>query len=364
MTILDDVRAGMNRVLDHCRGSPPTWEWARRTGPSHPPASGGDGTPKPRSDGGTPSNAHGSDTRGSDTGREDGAPVWSEAGSPTDKTLRGVVQTAKGPYAVGADGNVLTRAGDSWQFVIETGPSTKRNELTAVDATDDGKRVWFAGSSGSLGVYDLRTGRKHDYSAPMGKTSTWEAVAATGPAGDETLRLANGSGEVLPVTVDDAGCPQWGEVVKPGSGSSVTALDYGRGRCYVVDTSGNAFAETDDGWERIGVDDAQVNFYDVAVTDGAVLIAGGDGRAYRYYRPCDNWTPVAAGTGALRGVDSGPGLTLTVAAGGGIFERTRETGWTPVESSVEADLLSVTLGDPPVAVGADGTIVERDPTRR
>lgn len=358
MTILDGVRAEMHRVLDHCRGGSPTWEWARRTGPSHPPASGGDGTPEPRSDGGTPS-----DARGSDTGRGGDAPVWNEAESPTDKTLHGVVRTAKGPYAVGADGNVLARVGDSWRFVIEAGPSTKRNELTAVDATD-GKRVWFAGSSGSLGVYDLRTGRKYDYSAPMEKTSTWEAVAATGPAGDETLRLANGSGEVLHVTVDDAGCPQWGEVVKPGSGSSVTALDYGRGRYYVVDTSGNAFAETDDGWERIGVDDAQVNFYDIAVTDGAVLIAGGDGRAYRYYRPCDNWTPVAAGTGALHGVDSGSGRTLAVAAGGGIFERTREAGWTPVDSPVEADLLSVALGDPSVAVGADGTIVERDATRR
>ena len=286
--------------------------------------------------------------------------AWTEAQSPTSKALHGVVQTANGPYAVGNDGNVLTRNEGNWEFAIEAGPATKRNALTTVDATADGKRIWFAGSSGSLGCYDLRTGEKYDYSAPEGKTSTWEAIAVAGPAGDETLRIANGSGEVLPVTTDDDGCPQWGGVTKPGGGSTITALDYGDA-CYAVDTSGNVFTEAGDGWERIGIRNAQVNFFDVSATEDTVLVAGGGGLVYRYDRRCENWTPIQAGTGALHSVAHTREATVAASASGHIFERRADDGWVQIASPVENDLLSIALGKRSVAVGAGGTIVEQKP---
>ena len=344
MTGLNNIRTKMNSVLSRHRGD--TEEKQRDNG-TNPKRNGG-------ADGSSTTNS-GESTSGQNAQKS----TWQKAQSPTSKALHGVVQTVNGPYAVGSDGNVLARTNGSWQFVIEMGPATKRNTLTAVDATTDKKRIWFAGSSGSLGVYDLQTGEKDDYSAPKEKTSTWEAIAVTGQAGNETLRIANGSGEVLPVTTNDDGCPQWGEVVKPGSGSSIAALDYGAGTCYVVDTSGNAFMETDDGWKRIGVENAQVNFYDVAATGNTVLIAGGSGRVYRYDRACDNWTPVRAGSGALHGLDQTEKMTISVAASGHIFRRTPDTGWTQISSPVEDDLFSVALGKRSVAVGAGGTIIER-----
>lgn len=295
---------------------------------------------------------------------------WSAAESPTSKSLFGVVQTANGPYAVGTGGNVLARDGGDWQFAIRDGPATRKNTLTDVAVTDDGERIWFAGSSGALGAYDVTVGKKYDYSAPMEKTSTWEAIAVTGERGSEELRVANGSGEVMPVTTDENGCPQWGEVVKPGSGSTIPALDYGGGNFYAVDTSGNAFVETEKEtqkdvervWKDIGVRNAQVNFFDVYATEKTVLIAGGGGRIYRYDSVCENWTPVGAGEVALHalaGANGADGTVVTVGEGGHVYERGGKRGWVESETAVEDNLESVAFGETDVAVGAGGVIVER-----
>lgn len=72
---------------------------------------------------------------------------WTVAETPTAKELRDVVQTANGPYAVGAEGTVLHRNNNIWETRIDTGPATKQSMLTAVDVTSDGNRIWFAGSS-------------------------------------------------------------------------------------------------------------------------------------------------------------------------------------------------------------------------
>ena len=77
-----------------------------------------------------------------------------------------------------------------------------QNQLRTLDVTDDGKRLWFAGSSGTIGCYDVETNRKYDYSYPNEMTSTWESIAVSGNTGSEKLLIANGSGEVLPASVD------------------------------------------------------------------------------------------------------------------------------------------------------------------
>lgn len=284
---------------------------------------------------------------------------WRPIESPTNKALYGVVHTARGLFAVGIGGLVLTRGERGWHAVIEAGPATRENRLTAIDVTDDGKRIWFCGSSGALGAYDVETGHKYDYSAPKDKTSTWEAIAVTGKADSETLRVANGSGEVLPASTDENGCPQWEEVTKPGSGSTISALDFGGGDYYAADTSGNVFVEREDGWKDIGIEDAQVNFFDVFATGDRVLVAGGSGWVYRYERACRNWTPIEVGEGALHAIDDVNATPSIAGAGGRIYERTG-TGWQRTQP-VSEDLFSVALGGtkPDVAVGANGTIVER-----
>jgi len=151
---------------------------------------------------------------------------WEEVPSPTGSTIYGAVQTQEGPYAVGSNGDVFARRVDGWERVLDDGPTTQSNPLRTCDVTSDGRNLWFAGGSGVVGQYDVFDEQLTDYSAPKGKTSTWEAVAAAGSAGNEFVGLANGSGEFLPGTKNNQGGIDWGAVVKPGGGSSIKAMDF------------------------------------------------------------------------------------------------------------------------------------------
>lgn len=284
---------------------------------------------------------------------------WVTAESPTDKTLHAVVSTVAGPVAVGAAGNVIARGEDGWDVIVSDGPAARRNALTDAAVTDDGERVWFCGSSGALGLYDVTTDTKYDYTAPGGKTSTWEAVAIAGEVGEERLYAANGSGEVLDATIDENCCPSFGEVVKPGSGSTITALAVADADAYAIDTSGNVFRHRDGEWSDIGIENAQVNFFDIAVAGDSVTVSAGGGLVYRYDAACDNWTPVRAGEGVLYGIAVDGDRRTVVGAAGNVFERGATGGWSPAPTPVEAPLYGVTLAETDVAIGAGGAVIER-----
>lgn len=296
---------------------------------------------------------------------------FTEVASPTKKTLYGVVQTANGPFAVGKDGNVLTRIDGTWRTVVDDGPHTRNNSMRTVGVSDDGERIWFAGSSGALGAYDVHTGDKYDYSAPKGKTSTWEGISVAGSIENEVIYAANGSGEVLKGTHDSEGCVVWGEVTKPGSGSTIPALDFRESDTAVghaVDTTSQAYETRDGGdtWEKIGIPDAQVNLYDVisyTADDGTPTVygAGGDGKIYWLDCDCDNWTPLDVGSATLQGIDYRNDDKIACGAGGNVYEVTDQMGWESVDSPVSADLNEVAYGDdaPDVIVGDSGTILER-----
>ncbi|KZN26431.1 hypothetical protein A4G99_20455 [Haladaptatus sp. R4] len=73
---------------------------------------------------------------------------------------------------------------------------------------------------------------------------------------------------------------------------------------------------------------AQVNFFDVLAGDGKLLVTGSGGRVYRYDRPCENWTPVDAGKGALHGIAEDESTLVVVGASGRVYERLPGEGWT------------------------------------
>ncbi|WP_222919782.1 hypothetical protein [Natrinema sp. SYSU A 869] len=332
---------------------------------------------------------------------------WSAVESPTSRTLHGVAHGQDGPYACGEGGLLLHRTAEGWRVLLERGPGVSENTLRSIATTDDDCRLWFAGDSGALGYYDVADGHLSDYSAPMEKTSTWEAIAVTGSTGEERVRVANGSGEVLDCLVED-GCPVWGDVVKPGGGSTIPGLTAGPDGFYAVDTSGGAYFESrndesadsdaatdnstdsgprdgepadteptdsdpEDEWERIGVRNAQVDFQDIWADDGSVFIAGADGIAYRYDPKCENWTPLYVGQGALQAIRSVGTDAIAVATGGRIYEREKSVRWTELEAPTEQSLLDLALArssadvddglatvSVDVAVGAGGAILERD----
>ncbi|SEW13679.1 WD40/YVTN/BNR-like repeat-containing protein [Natrinema salifodinae] len=290
---------------------------------------------------------------------------WEQAESPTGKALADAVDTAAGPFAVGADGNVLARRDDGWQTVVAYGPQARSRRLTGIDATDDGRAVWFVGGSGVIGEYDVESQTLTNYSAPQGKTSTWEDCAVRGAAGEnERLYFVNGSGELLVGVRQDDGAIRYAEVTEPGGGSTIPGIDYhAREAGHVCSTSQFVAATADGGetWEQIGIDFAGGAFFDIASQgDRDVNVAAGSGIVYRYdgFR----WTPhvVDGDRRAVRAIDRDGDDGLAAGDGGTLYERQSAGQWRRYETSVETKLHGVASGSTyDVAVGDGGTILER-----
>jgi hypothetical protein len=147
--------------------------------------------------------------------------------------------------------------------------------------------------------------------------------------------------------------------VTPGSGSAINAIDfYGDRAGHAVDGNQTVFV-TDDGssWDKLGVADANHNFYGVD-SDAAddVTVSGGGGTVYTWNG--SQWTRSDTGDAGLRDVEVAGDAGLTVGGGGAVF-RLGADGWTQEETPTGANLKAVARADPTVAVGAGGTVVER-----
>ncbi len=306
---------------------------------------------------------------GSAAGADSSGSGWSTVESPTTKTLHSAVETVEGPVAVGGGGDVLARRQSGWQKVVEFGPQARSRPLTGADVTDDGTRVWFVGGSGVIGEYDVETNTLTNYSAPKGKTSTWEDCAVRGTAGEnERLYFVNGSGELLVGERQDSGAVEYRDVVKPGGGSTIPGIDFhARTAGHVCSTSQLVSESTDGGasWTRIGIDFSGAAFYDIA-SEGArdVNVAAGSGIVYRYdgFR----WTPhvIDHDRQAIRALDRDGDAGLAAGAGGKVYERQSAGQWRRMQTPVSKSLRGVVRSSSfDVAVGSGGTIVERSVDR-
>ncbi|EMA41397.1 hypothetical protein [Halococcus hamelinensis] len=287
-------------------------------------------------------------------------PGWETVDTPTEESLLDVVATPDGAYAVGENGIVLTREDDGWAAAVEGGPTANGNPLRGVDATADGGGVWFAGDSGVLGRY--AEGKLTDHSAPEDQTSTWTDVAVTGRAGDERVHLVNGSGELLRGRYDD-GRVSWGEVEKPGSGSSISSVSFvDDDRGYLCDTSQGVYGTTDGGenYERVGIDDANTAFTGVDAAGSTVAVACDDGAVFRYDGSV--WTRLHAAETTLSAIDLAGESGLAAGDAGTVVELVNG-GWEGIETPVDADLAGAVAKDGSsgfdIAVGTGGTVIER-----
>jgi hypothetical protein len=297
---------------------------------------------------------------------ETGGP-WSPVASPTGNPLFGAAAVGSEAYAVGKGGAVLRRDADGWGAVIEDGPAGESKALRGVDTTAEGGAVWFAGDGGALGRYDPETGLHSDRSAPDGHTSSWTDVTVAGPAGEESILLADGGGGVLrgERRGDEL---EWGTRRKPGSGSSVSAaeaLDGGIG--YLCDSNATVFEISDDGPDRtFDVGDGALTGVavdgDRGSADGtanpSVLVSAADGTIHRY--DGDSWARTRPTERALHGIDAEGGAAVACGEGRIVCERS-DDGWVSREAPAEATLRGVAVGGdtPPIAVGDGGTVLER-----
>jgi photosystem II stability/assembly factor-like uncharacterized protein len=302
-----------------------------------------------------------------DSASETGEIGWTETDTPTDEALYDVAMSRDGPYAVGANGTVLAhQAGsDGWDHVVEEGPTVQSNDLRGVDVPSDGRHVWFAGDSGVLAQYAVDSDRLTDYSAPNDITSNWVDIAITGSAGDESIYLVSGSGEILR-GANRGGDIRWGSTVKPGSGSSMASVEFtdeSENRGYLCDTNQTVYETTDGGesYAIIGIENANCTFTDIAIIDPEqIIVSGDDGTVSRYDTNSENWTTLSVDEHAITAIDGRNGDGLASSERGTIYEYT-SNGWESVSHTtlMNATLHGIALGTDAsgVAVGDNGTVI-------
>lgn len=291
---------------------------------------------------------------------------WHKTASPTQTTLYEVVVSRAGVYAVGEDGMLLGRCQGIWE-VIDNSVDLDVESNTLYDAAvpDDGRNVWFAGSSGAIGVYEPKTQEIIDYSAPEGKTSTWESIAVSGTHRNEYIFLANGSGELVRGKRDGDNI-DWLDVREPGGGSSFTDMEFhDAGTGFLSDSSGGIYESTDAGenWNKVGIRGSEHALHAIGAADGNTVFVAADGGAiYRYNGT--TWTELEAGEAAIYGIDIENRETGLACSGEGEVFSLEDGQWKRVAQPVDTNLHSIVYGNeatPHVAVGSSGVILERFP---
>lgn len=283
---------------------------------------------------------------------------WTVAETPVGGTLYDVEYTAAGAYAVGDSGVVLARDGGRWETVLQGGPTGNGNTLYGADVTDDGDRLWFVGSSGAIGEYDVARGVVYDHSAPMDVTNNFNDVAVTGPAGEANVYVAGDSGKIYS-SFENGATGTW-TYTTPGSGAAVNAIDFHGPRSgHAVDGNKTVFATHDGGtYDRIGLADANVNFYGVdSDAPDDVWVSGGGGMVFHWNG--SQWTPTDLGDAGLRDIEvtAGDARGYTVGGGGKVFAK--DGAWSQQATPTGQNLKAVVRGPVDLAVGAGGSVVER-----
>ena len=281
---------------------------------------------------------------------------WTIEETPTDGGLYDVVYTDEGAYAVGEGGVILERTDtdEGWRKVTDGGASGDGRDLYGADVTDDGERVWFAGSSGVIGEYDPATGNIEDRGEPQDNTENFLDVAATGEAGEANVYVADEAGAVN-YSFGNGRSGTW-NAASVGQGDALTAIDFhGERSGHVVNGNGSAF-KTDDGttYRRIGVEDTTNAFYGID-SDGPedLWVTAGGGTVYRYDGA---WRKYDLGDPTLRDVAIEDAQGYAVGESGRVFEFSADE-WRENTTETGQNLRAVARGTPEVAVGDSSTAI-------
>lgn len=283
--------------------------------------------------------------------------TWTTAETPTSNDLYDVAYAADGAYAVGGGGYLLEWTEDGWQTVTKEGPAGNGKDLYGIDATDDGRRLWFVGDSGAIGEYDVGEGTIADHSSPDDFSNQLNDVAATGRTCSKVY-CAGDSGSIL-YSFADGNDGTW-ETVTPGSGSAIRALDFHATRSgHAVDDNQSVFGTTDgESWTKVGVDSADGTFFGVAsVSTDDVTVSASGGALYTY--DGSQWSRNQVHTVDLRAVQVDGESGLTVGASGTVL-RGSGGSWSqePTDSGENLAGVSQVGRSPEIAVGAGGTVLE------
>ncbi|GGL65784.1 ligand-binding sensor domain-containing protein [Halocalculus aciditolerans] len=284
---------------------------------------------------------------------------WTPVETPVDADLHVVAQAANGTYALGERGTLLADRGRGWEVVIEGGPSEYVHDLDLLAVTADGNRLWLAGDSGALACYDTADGQLHGYTTPGRAPSRWDALDVAGPAGNESVLIADDSGYVRPFDVDGYAV-SWGVPERPTDGDPVTTLAMtSDGHGYAIDASGYTARRTEHGWDLLGPVNPNVTYHDVhADPSGVVYAAATDRRLYRLRG--EEWEHLDVSRSPLVSVEVFQGRVVALDESGALYSRRAgsDDRWARTELGSPDALGDVELGYPDVVVGENGAVFE------
>jgi len=305
------------------------------------------------------------ESEGSDEVRAEMPPAepdnaWAEVESGIDNTVHDVAYTTEGAYAVAGGGILLKRRDTGWEKVITDGPNSNGNDLFGLDVTADSTRLWLVGASGAVGEYDVTTDSLNDRSAPNDVTNNFRGVAVTGESGSARVTIVDASGKVH-YSSSNGESGTW-ETVTPGSGAELLAVDFYAGtEGHLVDGNQKVFPTSDgETWgDAIGIEDADVGLsgLDSDASDD-VWVVGGNGTVYQWDGA--EWTPTDVGDTDLTDVevadDDQSGYVVGKSGAVSAFDG---NGWIRQKTPTAQNLEAIVQGNPDIAVGASGTILER-----
>lgn len=268
---------------------------------------------------------------------------------PVDTAFHDVTVSKTGVFAVGEDGLVVQRK-KTWEPVEREFDGG--NTLYGAASTDDGKRIWFAGGSGSAGYYNTETGETSTYRITEDEHD-YRSIAVSGPADQEVIWAVDDNGTIFHGSPQGDGQWEW-EQDMPGSDASFTDIKYAPGVPVATAEDGTAFVHTDDGWQdlEVGAVDALTS---VAAT-GEGPYFGSD--EYIYVPTEDGWTAEHVAEDTVTDLGS-RGSQVFATTGDGDFLQRKGGEWSTIDVPVEVALNAVVARDHVVVVGDEGTIVER-----
>lgn len=284
---------------------------------------------------------------------------WKHVDVPFSSSLHDVTRFKKRVYVVGDSGTLLERANGEWSTLLDTGPSGNSNVLRSVGVSSDGKHVWFAGSSGTIGYFDVKAGEVTDLSNPEGESDQWNDMLVTGSAGSEVVRAADNNGEIVTLRLSK-GAIESTNLVKPRSaGQSITGLATGKsGQLFAVNTTGKLFTSAS-GQNWSATDLVDTNLVDVTVHEGLVYAIVSSGFGYTYDPSADEKGKFDVSISTTHSITAGD--SVVISGTNGMVADLVDGTWKTTETPASTDLYGVTTGKSDLAVGSSGTVVERQP---
>jgi photosystem II stability/assembly factor-like uncharacterized protein len=288
--------------------------------------------------------------------------TWNTPSVPTSNTLYAIAKSSQGPVAVGGGGKVLARDSGTWTTIVSSGPSGGGNTQNVAESTRNGQNVWFGGSSGTLGVYDVVNDSLSDHTAPSNVTNSWTSMEVMGDSSSELVILGSGSGQILKGR-RKSGTMEWQDPSVPATGSAITGIDFATSMVgFFCDSNGDVYKTTDAGrsWTELGSLTMGGTPNDItALSSENIIVSGGSGYISRYdgYK----WSNRKFGGNTHYTVE-GKTNRIVISGSGGMV-RSKNLGQWSTEYDAGATIQDATLyenqNELAIMVGSSGGIYEQ-----